>query len=245
MRVRVASHIHSNWSYDGKWTLEQLAALFAKLGYQALLLTEHDRGFTPARYEAYRRACQEASRSNILLIPGIEYSDPDNSVHILAWGEMPFLGEGMDTLELLQAAKEHQGICVLAHPSRRDAWKLYQATWAEYLAGVEVWNRKTDAWAPSLDAIRIIDESGLRPFVGFDFHRIKHLFPFSLILDLEKEFDGLTLLSNIRDGRFRAKTFGLNEVRFRQKHLFALLRGGNALRNILARIYHRCRWPRT
>src|SRR6185312_13160507 len=95
--VRVAAHVHSEWSYDGTWSLSRIATTFARLGYRAVLLAEHDRGFDDERWLAYRAACQQASNWNLLLVPGIEYSDPANTVHVPVWGDIPFLGEGVET----------------------------------------------------------------------------------------------------------------------------------------------------
>ncbi len=102
--IRVASHVHSDWSYDGRWSLEELAAGFARRGYHAVLMAEHDRGFDDARWAEYRQTCAQASRE-ILLVPGIEYSDPTNSVHVPVWGDIPFIGEGLETAVTVEAAR--------------------------------------------------------------------------------------------------------------------------------------------
>src|SRR5687767_13151947 len=115
--VTAACHIHSNWSYDGKWTLPELAGEFSQRGYRVLMVTDHDKGFTESRRIEHREACAQASSDNILLVPGIEYSDAQNVVHILVWGPVPFLGEGLPTLELLKAVKAAGGLAVMAHPS--------------------------------------------------------------------------------------------------------------------------------
>src|ERR1035441_216891 len=92
MRVRAACHIHSDWSYDGKWPLQKLADAFSKKGCQVVMMTEHDRGFDERRRLEHREACRKASTDRILLVPGIEYSDPANCVHTLVWGNVPFVG---------------------------------------------------------------------------------------------------------------------------------------------------------
>src|SRR5438093_284526 len=123
--VPAACHVHSNWSYDGRWTLPELAAEFGRRGFRVLMMTDHDRGFTESRRLRHRAACVQASSENILVVPGIEYSDAQNIVHILAWGPVPFLGEGLPTIEVLKAVKAAGGVAVMAHPARREAWKLF------------------------------------------------------------------------------------------------------------------------
>src|SRR5580765_6217960 len=108
MEVLAICHVHSEWSYDGSWSLAALSAKFAQRGCRVLMMTEHDRGFTAGRFDEYRRACADASSGKILVVPGIEYSDAANRVHVLTWG-VPFLGEGLPTSELLEAVKAAYG----------------------------------------------------------------------------------------------------------------------------------------
>lgn len=184
MTVLAVCHVHSEWSYDAKWPLRDLAHEFTGRGYRVILSTEHDRGFSEERLQKYRAACAEASSPELLVVPGIEYSDPNNVVHILTWGLNRFLGEGLPTSELLAKVKAENGIAVMAHPARREAWKVYDRSWANYLTGIELWNRKCDGWAPSQVAPRLLDGTGLVPFASLDFHQKNQLFPLAMQLDL-------------------------------------------------------------
>lgn len=183
--IKAACHIHSEWSYDGKWSLPRLAAEFGRRGYRVLLMTEHDRGFTRARLYEYREACCRASSERILVLPGIEYSDATNTVHVLTWGEVPFLGENVPTSELLDAVQRAEGVAVLAHPCRRNAWRSFELDWARNLTGIELWNRKTDGWCPSSKAAALIARTGAASFTGLDFHSRKQMFPMAMSLDLD------------------------------------------------------------
>jgi hypothetical protein len=124
--VRAGAHVHSDWSYDGTWPLANIARAFALRRYGVVLMAEHDRGFDQDRWAASRRACAEASGDRILLVPGIEYSDRANTVHVAVWGDLPFLGEGRDTGDLLREVERLGGLAVLAHPGRRGAWTLVE-----------------------------------------------------------------------------------------------------------------------
>lgn len=205
--VAAACHIHSDWSYDGKWTLSDLATEFARRRYSVLMVTEHDRGFSESRRQLHREACAQASSESILVVPGIEYSDAENIVHVLIWGPVPFLGEGLPTLELLKAAKAANGVAVLAHPSRRDAWKFYQPSWAEYLLGMEVWNRKTDGWAPSSSAQWLMEGTCFLPFVGIDFHDRNQMFPLSMELGIPSQVSEESVLDSLRARRCQGMAF--------------------------------------
>jgi hypothetical protein len=172
------------------------------------MMTEHDRGFTAARLDQYRDACSSASSKEILVVPGIEYSDALNSVHVLVWGPVPFLGEGLPTDEMLERVKAANGLAVLAHPSRRDAWKSFDASWTDRLLGIEIWNRKYDGWAPSQTAPDLLRTTGAVPFVGLDFHTRRQSFPLAMSLDIDGEVSEERVLDSLRSRRCYARAFG-------------------------------------
>jgi hypothetical protein len=197
-RLRVAAHVHSDWSYDGTWRLSKIASTFGRLGYHAVLLAEHDCGFDADRWLVYRAACRQASTSGLLLVPGLEYSDPTNSVHVPVWGEVPFLGEGVDTAELLRRVEDTGAFAILAHIGRRDAWQLIEPEWLRRVAGLELWNRKYDGYAPNAAALDLLREhDDLVPFVSLDFHTRRQFHPLAMTLEMagdltvERVFDAL------------------------------------------------------
>jgi predicted metal-dependent phosphoesterase TrpH len=206
--IKVACHVHSEWSYDGKWPLPKLAAEFGRRDYGALLMTEHDRGFTQARLLEYREACAAASNERLLIVPGIEYSDADNIVHILVWGAVPFLGEALPTTDLLEKIEQAGGIAVMAHPSRKEAWKRFESHWISKLLGIEVWNRKTDGWAPSKTATTLVEGNSLLRFVGLDFHTERQFFSLATELDVESPITDASVLAELRSRRGRSTAFG-------------------------------------
>ncbi len=121
------------------------------------------------------------------MVPGIEYSDAANRVHVLVWGPVPFLGENLATIEMLEAVRASQGVAVLAHPSRKNAWQSFTPEWADKLLGIEVWNRKYDGWAPSETAPTLLAGVDAIPFVGLDFHSQRQSFPLTMALELETQ----------------------------------------------------------
>jgi hypothetical protein len=235
MKVAAACHVHSNWSYDGSWTITELASEFSRRGYRVLMMTEHDRGFTADRLGQYRDACLQASSDKILVIPGIEYSDSSNTVHVLTWGEVPFLGEGVPTNEVLNAVKEAAGVAVLAHPARRDAWKSFDPAWGDSLLGIEVWNRKADGWSPSQRATSLLDATGAMPFVGMDFHERRQLFPLAMSLELEGSATEKSVLACFTARRCIPYAFGVALS-------FGALRAGMAALGPLESCRRSCAW---
>ena len=208
--IKAACHIHSEWSYDGKWSLPKLAAEFGRRGYGVLLMTEHDRGFTQARLLEYCEACARASTEQVLIVPGIEYSDADNIVHILVWGPVSFLGEALPTMELLQKVNAAKGVAVFAHPSRKEAWRKFDPQWSSKLLGVEIWNRKTDGWAPSQTAVPLIQGTSLLPFVGMDFHTQRQFFPLATELEIQSPITETSVLECLKSRRCRAMALNMS-----------------------------------
>ena len=184
--IRAAFHVHSEWSYDAEIPLAQIAELFRDRRCEAVFMCEHDRGFDAARYEAYVEACRKASLpEGPLLVPGIEYASPDDRVHVPVWGKVPFLGEGVETTELLRAVDAHGGAAVLAHPVRRDAWRAFEPEWLALSKGIEIWTRKWDGWAPNPRACRMAAEAGLVGVGALDLHKAHQMFPLSMELEVE------------------------------------------------------------
>jgi hypothetical protein len=210
MPVQAACHVHSCWSYDGRRSLEALAARFSRRGCRVLMTTEHDLGFTSSRLDDYREACARASSAELLIVPGIEYSDRDNRVHVLVWGPVPFLGEGVPTSELLETVASVNGVVVLAHPSRRNAWACVDRRWAGRLLGIEIWNRKYDGWAPSRTAPGLLEMTSTVPFVGLDFHTERQSFPLTMALDIDTDLTQETVLQCLRSRRCYPHAFGLS-----------------------------------
>ena len=243
MTLKAAVHVHSDWSDDGSWSLAALTEGFGRRGYRALLLAEHDRGWDDDRWASFREACAAASTQRCLLVPGIEYGDADNVVHVAVWGDLPFLGAGRPTEAILEAARAGGGVSVFAHPARRDAASRFTGEWASLLTGVEVWNRKYDGLAPSRVALRIAREHPqLRWFAGNDFHTRYQFFPFELAVDAEATADGLA--DALAAGRYTPHAFGLGLETFVRPAVLPALERLERLRVTLAGPVRRCRLHR-
>jgi hypothetical protein len=207
--IKAAFHVHSEWSYDAELPLPEIAALFAREGCDAVFMCEHDRGFSAERLAEYVEACRDAgARGGPLLIPGIEYADPEDRVHVPVWGPVPFLGEGVPTTELLRAVARHDGVAVLAHPVRRDAWKAFDPQWLALAGGIEIWTRKWDGWAPSSHACRLAAEHDLVGVASLDLHRAAQTFPLAMALAIDGEPSVETCVDALRGRRAHATIAG-------------------------------------
>lgn len=205
--MRVVLHCHSTWSYDGHWSLDAIARLYGRFGVDAVMMSEHDTGFEPARFGEYRASCAAASTANCTLIPGIEYSSPDNDIHILTWGMEHFLAEHRPVSETLKAVTKAGGVAVFAHPARRNAAEAYDPSWTPDLSGIELWNRKTDGIAPGDKAAQLLSETGLPATVGQDFHRLNQLYPLTMTLPRPKGDLEAGLVAALKAGEMRPEAF--------------------------------------
>jgi len=245
--LRVVAHVHSTWSYDGEWKLADLSRAFARRGYDAVLMCEHDRTFDEPRWREFREACAEASDCGATLVPGIEYSDAENLVHVPVWGAEAFLGRDRPTGELLAAARAAGAVAVIAHPSRRDAWRTLKAEWLELAHGVEVWNRKCDGWAPSPEGLALAARrEDLWPFAGLDFHSARQFFPLAMTAPAPAGSGRLcssaeSVLAVLREGRLAPSAFGRPAAVFSQGRGLAATRVSEHVRRPLARAVRRAR----
>jgi hypothetical protein len=214
--IRAAAHVHTDWSYDGSWDLEELVRELKRRGYGAVLTAEHDRTFDAARWERYRAACAVAEGAlQIPVCPGIEYSDADNVVHVPVWGAgVPFLGAGRPSDDLIAEAVEAGAVAVLAHPGRKDAWKRLDPSSLQSLGGIEVWNRKYDGWAPGQLGMGLAAEHSLAPFFGLDFHTHRQFFPLAMGVEVDEGASGAELVAALGAGRHRPLAFGRDGSRF-------------------------------
>ena len=213
MRIRTAVHVHSDWSYDGRLSLDELASLFAQHGYDAVLMCEHDRGFTRSHKDAYDAACAEASAGGALLVPGIEYADADDRIHLPVWGSVPFLDERLPTDYVLGATRDHGGVAVIAHPRRREAWRLIKPAWLASCTGIEVWTRKWDGWAPNPWAVEQAVDQGLLEIASLDLHHRGQMFPLAMELELAAPLSVDACVHALRDGAARPLIRGLPAAR--------------------------------
>ena len=233
-RIRIASHVHSEWSYDGRFSLEQISEGFGRRGYDAVLLAEHDRGFDADRWADYRAACASVT-GGPLLVPGIEYSDPTNTVHVPVWGEIPFLGEGLQTAELLEHAGRVGGVAVLAHPSRRDAYQRIDPDLLDHLTGIELWNRKYDGYAPNRAAADLLRaRPDLVPIVSLDFHTARQFHPLAMIGELEGDITAASVYELLGQRRLYPTAFGVPATNLASGIVWPAMHGLERVRKGLA-----------
>jgi hypothetical protein len=169
-------HNHSTWS-DGQLSLNAIARLGEYLGASAVVMSEHDFDFTQMKWEDYLPACQEASTRKCVIIPGIEYSSPNDDIHVVTMGTGRFHGARRDLPETLSSVRSAGGAAVLAHPRRRGSFNKMSEDLVSALDGIEIWNRKVDGLLPVDAYFRLARNRGLAPIVAMDLHTWRQVFP--------------------------------------------------------------------
>jgi len=161
-------------------------------------------------------------------------------VHVPVWGDqVPFLGAGRPTLELLRCARDQNAIAVLAHPWRRNAIERYRPEWGGLLSAIEIWNRKYDGVAPSRQLRQFANREGVDPFVSLDFHTRRQFYPLAMSITLAAEPSTASLVEAIRNGHFRSEFLGISALRFTEGIAGAALRSLEIARRGFRRPIHR------
>jgi len=208
--LRLAAHIHSAFSDDCDWELLRISRQLRALGYDGALVCEHDRTMTHAKWRDVMQACDSASQSGFLLIPGIEYQDPTHVLHVPVYGSIPYLGRSRDVEDVIDHAQAYGGISVLAHPARRSAYQRFDEAWCPKLTGIEVWNRKYDGLRPNAWAVDIAREFGLQRFVSLDYHGPRQLFPLAIHVEIPGPVSANAVLEAIRLRGVQPRVLGMD-----------------------------------
>ncbi len=143
MIIKGICHVHSRYSYDGTLDLDELMNIYAKKGFNFMLLTEHaEKGMSETRYDQIKNECKRLSKNKFILIPGLEYISYQ-SYHILAIGLNHYKDlNGKDTIYILEEIKKSGGISIVAHPVR--CGHRISKEILPFVDGIEIWNTSYD-----------------------------------------------------------------------------------------------------
>ncbi|MGH7629368.1 MAG: PHP domain-containing protein [Gemmatimonadales bacterium] len=148
-------HVHSDYSHDGRDSLEVLQLFAAKRGIAFVGLTEHAEDFDAARFDRYREHCRRASVGGVRLLPGLEFRfEGFPGLHLLVLGLGAWI-EPRTPEELVAIVPRASGFSILAHP-RLARYRVPDAV-AAAIDGIEVWNAAYDTrYLPDPQAIRLL-----------------------------------------------------------------------------------------
>lgn len=238
--LRGVLHVHSTMSYDGQHPLSELAEAARRRGYDFVAMTEHSDTLDQARLSDLADQCQALSRTDLLLIPGVEYTCEGN-LHLLAFGMRRYTSERRP-IAVAQRVAEAGGIPVVAHPIRY-AYRAPEEL-APWLAGIEVWNAGYDGrFIPNPRSFRLLEafrrrNETLSAFCGQDIHRTRHFCDVGVVVD-DDRLDERAILDALRQGRF-----AIQGGPFRMHARTELSKGTMVAWRLAHRVYESARWLR-
>ena len=208
VRIRVALHVHSTLSHDGRHTFTELSEWFRARGFHAVAMGEHSQDMTPEKVQALVGGCAANSTPDFCMIPGVEFTCAGEGLHVLGAGCTRLTPE-TDPVRVARHIRDSDGFAVLAHPKRQNwqhAPELIRAVQA-----VEVWNIAYDGkYMPAPDAphryrAMRATNAELLAIASHDFHRKAGFYDMALEMDVDV-ISRATVLSNLRRGHYRVRS---------------------------------------
>jgi hypothetical protein len=206
-------HVHSNYSRDGRDSLERLRDLAVARGLRFVAMTDHAEDFDAARFEAFTAHCQAVSGPTISIVPGLEFRFTGyTGLHLLAMGLRQWI-EPRTPREFADLAPSVCGLTMVAHPIL--ARYRVPTEIMNTIDAIEVWNASYNTrYLPDPRALALLRALRVaRPAVvgvaGLDQHDASNDRGTRVVLARESAADPL---AEMRAGRFRNRgwtlTFG-------------------------------------
>jgi PHP domain len=196
-------HVHSNYSHDGRDSLDRLRDFALERGISFVGLTDHAEDFGAEKYLEYIMHCKHLSNGPVRLIPGLEFRFSGYpGLHLLALGLTRWI-EPQTPRQFIEQSAGAAGFTIVAHPLLPG----YQIP-PEVRAGIdaiEVWNASYNTrYLPDPMAIRLLHEiRQMRPEVvgtaGLDQHDARNDRRTRVVLTGP---DGEAPLAALKAGRF-------------------------------------------
>lgn len=167
-------HVHSNYSHDGRDSLQSLAVVAAARGIGFVGLTDHAEDFTEARWHQYVAECAAASSDAVRLIPGLEFRFAGfPGLHLLAFGLAHWI-EPTTPDEFIALAVPASRFTAIAHPIL--AGYAVPRRVRDGIDGLEVWNTTYNTrYLPDPRSFRLLhqlqrERPAIVGFAGLDQH---------------------------------------------------------------------------
>lgn len=148
-------HVHTDWSHDGRDSLEGLATACRGRGIAFVGLTEHAEDFDAERWPRYVAACAAASGEGVRLIPGLEFRFAGHKgLHLLALGLRRW-HEPATPEQFAREVAPDAALTIVAHPvlTRHSVPDAVLAA----VDAIEVWNTAYNTrWLPDPRAVRLL-----------------------------------------------------------------------------------------
>ena len=203
--MRGILHVHSNYSYDGFNTIEEIADWAEQEGLDFVIITDHDIDFNESKFHSLAVTCQ-SERNRVKVLPAIEYSfGGKRELHINVLGLNHFIesdNQLKDIPGFLKEVKLKGGFSILNHP--RQILDLLTDIDLSNLDGIELWNTKNDfRYSPDINVFKYVRNNlpFAKTFVTSDIHSIPT--ESYAIVEINNSFASEeSILNAFRDGLF-------------------------------------------
>lgn len=194
--------MHSDYSHDGRDSLETLRATCIERGIGFVGMTDHAEDLVPQSFEEYRCRCAELSGPAFTMLPGLEFRFAGlKGVHLLALGLSEWI-EPATPAEFFEQARGRACMTILAHPVLAD--HRIPDVVLDNVDAIEIWNGNYNTrYLPDPKSIRIVHELRRRrpevvATVGLDQHDSRNDRELRVVLPKPSQDP----LGELRAGRF-------------------------------------------
>jgi len=204
-------HIHSEYSHDGKVSLENIKRHTIDAGYSFACITEHVEDLRGDKLNRFIDECEKLSDDKFLFIPGVEFSYSFS--HVLVLGVGKNLSYDYENWPETLKSFKNKYLMILAHPYKARTKIVPEIV--DLVDGIEVWNSKYNGKnVPSFTAFQLFQKTKLNrnellAFAGLDFHKYSH-FGGPFVSVVSQELDAKAILQNLKDGEFKIYSRGVS-----------------------------------
>ena len=168
-------HVHSDYSHDGRYSLEAVRDFALERGIAFVALSDHAEDFTELLFAEFVSRCDALSDDAVTLIPGLEFRFAGHAgLHLLALGLTRWLSPTRPEAFIEQARAAGARLTIAAHPVLFDY--LLPPAVRLGIDAIEVWNAAYNTrYLPDARAIRLFasvrqERSDIVATVGLDQH---------------------------------------------------------------------------
>ncbi|HEU4586099.1 MAG TPA: PHP domain-containing protein [Gemmatimonadaceae bacterium] len=152
-----AIHMHSDYSHDGRDSLEALRASCIERGIGFVGMTDHAEDLVAGSFATYTRKCAELSGNGFAMIPGLEFRFAGlKGLHLLALGLEEWI-EPRTPAEFFEQARGRACMTILAHPVL--AHHRIPEVVLDNVDAIEIWNGNYNTrYLPDPKSIRMVQK---------------------------------------------------------------------------------------
>ena len=195
MFIKIDLHTHSDLSFDGRDSVEDLLERASLVGLDAIAITDHD------EIDASLEAERKSSKYDVIAIPGMEVTSDVG--HVLAIGIREHVEKGLSFEETVERIRGLGGVAIVPHPFQKTRHGVGVKISDERLSkidAVEVYNSRLITGGGNRRAKHFAERHNLTMTGGSDAHIAKMVGMAGVRVQTE-EGTVESIVKSIREGR--------------------------------------------